>query len=381
MSKVQTFWKTIPWPSIAIFLLGVFFIFTIVGFVGDIFEMGRVPLPRFFLSVLLAGVFPVGYATAGFTMGSRMWKVLVPGILLHAVIMTWLGNRYPHLPFPTLMGIAEITQLQNRLNGDGIACVTVMALGYACFVYVSIAESRRYFRVHSEMALAAEIHRSLVPTISTKIGSFEFYGRSVPSGEVGGDLVDVFENSRGWVAYVADVSGHGVAPGVLMAMVKSAARMQLSSSEKSVAFLERLNSVLYPIKKQEMFATVAYLAWDGAQMEYSLAGHPAILHYHATTGEISEVSCENLPVGMFAPHEFVSGSVVCEAGDLFVMLTDGVLEVENPAGEEFGESGVRSVLTARVGQPLSAIFQGILDATSQYGHAVDDQSMLMVRCG
>jgi serine phosphatase RsbU (regulator of sigma subunit) len=53
---------------------------------------------------------------------------------------------------------------------------------------------------------------------------------SLPSGEVGGDLIDVFQNNRGWIAYIADVSGHGVAPGVVMGMVKSAGRMQLSSA-------------------------------------------------------------------------------------------------------------------------------------------------------
>ena len=54
-------------------------------------------------------------------------------------------------------------------------------------------------------------------------------------------------DAKGHASYIADVSGHGVAPGVLMGMVKSAARMYLSSNEGSGRFLERLNSVLYPI--------------------------------------------------------------------------------------------------------------------------------------
>ena len=82
-----------------------------------------------------------------------------------------------------------------------------------------------------------------VPTIDIKSDGFEFYGRSLPSGEVGGDLVDVFQTDRGWIAYIADVSGHGVAPGVVMGMVKGAARMQLSSTEESAALLEHLNDI------------------------------------------------------------------------------------------------------------------------------------------
>ena len=160
---------------------------------------------------------------------------------------------------------------------DGMAIIFAITVGYVCFAYVSITEGRRYFRVHAEMALAAEIHQVLVPAIDSKASDFDFCGSSLPSGEVGGDLIDVFQNNRGWIAYIADVSGHGVAPGVVMGMVKSAARMQLSSAEKTDALLEHLNSVLLPIKKPETFVTFAYLAWNGERLEYSTAGHPPIL--------------------------------------------------------------------------------------------------------
>jgi serine phosphatase RsbU (regulator of sigma subunit) len=123
------------------------------------------------------------------------------------------------------------------------------------------------------MALAAEIHRVLVPTIDIKSDGFEFYGRSLPSGEVGGDLVAVFQTDRGWIAYIADVSGHGVAPDVVMGMVKSAARMQLSSTEESAALLEHLNSVLIPIKKPEMLRSLRCSlhlpTWHGMENDYS----------------------------------------------------------------------------------------------------------------
>src|SRR5260370_3532370 len=206
------------------------------------------------------------------------------------------------------------------------------------------------------MALATEIHHVLGPTIDSNTSDFDFYGRSLPNGEVGGDLIDVFQSDREWIAYIADVSGHGVAPGVVMGMVKSAARMQLTSSEKSAALLEHLNSVLQPIKKPEMFVTFAYLAWNGERLEFSLAGHPPILHYHAATKEISEVACSNLPLGMFGGQHFVNGSVQCAPDDLFLMLTDGLLEVTNAADEEFGLAGVKSGMSAHAGNsPIAAL--------------------------
>jgi sigma-B regulation protein RsbU (phosphoserine phosphatase) len=205
------------------------------------------------------------------------------------------------------------------------------------------------------------------------------WGASLLFATFGGDLIDVFQNDHGWIAYVADVSGHGVAPGVVMAMVKSAARMQISSGEKSSELLERLNSVLLPIKKPDMFATFAYVAWNGERLEYSLAGHPAILHYHAATKEISDVACLNMPLGMFDHQDFDSASTECAPRDLFLILTDGLLEVTNAKGEEFTLTGIKPVMLAHASDPLNAIFDAILEAARLHGHAADDQSMLLVR--
>jgi hypothetical protein len=379
MARTRAYWRNFPRNSAVVFLLGVFFTFTTVGFAADIGEMGRTPILRLILIVLISGVFASVYAAAGVILRGGVWKVFVPAFAVHILLINLLNRLMPSMAQPATMDAAGVVAVQSRLSLDGAAIIAAVFLGYSCFVYVSISEARRYFSVHAEMELAAEIHHVLVPAIDTKIGEFEFYGRSVPSGEVGGDLIDVFQKDHGWVAYVADVSGHGVAPGVVMAMVKSAARMQLSSGEKSAALLVRLNSVLLPIKKPDMFATFAYLAWNGERLEYSLAGHPAILHYQAATNVISDISCLNMPLGMFDQPEFDSASTECAPHDLFLILTDGLLEVANAKGEEFSLAGIKPVLLANAASPLSAIFDAILDATRLHGHAADDQSMLLVR--
>jgi len=380
MISMPSFWKTFPRKSVIVFLAGVFLTFSTVGIAGDLVEMGRQPALLYILMVLISGIFTVIYAAAGLVFRKKMWKAFFPIFAVHMLLINLVHHWVPSLPPLVVMNAADVAHLQSRLTFDARCMLIAIALGYSCFVYVLVSEGRRYFRVHAEMELATEIHHILVPPIDTKIGEFEFYGRSIPSGEVGGDLIDVFPNNCGWIAYVADVSGHGVAPGVVMAMVKSAARMQISSGEKSSELLGRLNSVLLPIKKPDMFATFAYLAWNGARLEYSLAGHPAILHYHAATNEISDVSCLNMPLGMFDQQNFDTASVHCAPNDLFLILTDGLLEVTNAKGEEFTLSGIRPVMLAHATDPLSAIFQSIVDAVHRHGHAADDQSMLLVRC-
>src|SRR5271168_3715913 len=201
-----TYWKSVPRKSTVLFLLGVFFLFSTLGFASDISELGRQPTVRYVLSILISGVFPVGYAFAGFALRKQFWKAVLPLFVVHLILINVLANLLPAPPLPAQMDAVEIARLQGWLSVDGIAVMIAVGLGYACLLYVSITEFKRYFRAHAEIILASEIHQVLVPPIATKIGDFEFFGRSSPSGEVGGDLIDLAGTENHWVAYVADVS-------------------------------------------------------------------------------------------------------------------------------------------------------------------------------
>jgi len=380
-TPARPYWKSTPIKARILALMGVFFLFSTIGFSIDVVQLGRQRIPALVISVALNGLFAIGYAVAGTTLGKYRWPGMAVIFVVQNVAMSLIYVVLPVSPLATAMNAADIAHLQHRLTFTAYASIASMVLGYSCFVFVMITEGRRYFRAHAEIELASEIHRTLVPVIDTIVPGFEFYGRSVPSGEVGGDLIDVVHDGRGWIAYVADVSGHGVAPGVVMGMVKSAARMRLSSDGNSAGLLESLNSVLCSVTKPEMFVTFAYLASSGDRLHcaYSLAGHPAILHYHAAGKSFSEVTCSNLPLGMFDRQSYSSDQVECDPGDIFLLLTDGVLEIENSEGEEFGLKRVEELVAQHAKDPLPTIFQALLDATHHYGRASDDQSLLIVR--
>lgn len=379
MSSAKAFWRNFPRKPVVIFLLGVFFIFSTVGIASDIAEMGRQPGLRFALSVLFTSLFAIGYALAGFTLRNQSWKAIVPLFLFHIVVMNVLHQWLPDLPRAAQTSLSEMARLESRLNWDARAVVAAIFLGYFCFVYVSVTEARRYFRVHAEMELATEIHHVIVPAIDAQMGGFEFYGRSVPSGEVGGDLIDVAGTEKQWVAYIADVSGHGVAPGVVMGMVKSAARMLLSSGEDSAHLMSRLNEVLYPLKKPDMFVTFCFLSRTRDKLCVGLAGHPAILRFSAKTNLLTPLECPNMPLGILPSGEFVTSEIPAEAGQLFAMYTDGLLEAANAAGEEFGIQRFQAELEKHGKEPLDAIYRSLQESVAQHGAQFDDQSVLLVR--
>jgi sigma-B regulation protein RsbU (phosphoserine phosphatase) len=277
------------------------------------------------------------------------------------------------------MDSAAIAALEKRLAVDGWAIIIATVIGYICFLLVNIKEGRRYFRVQAEIELATEVHRILVPPIETRLGAWEFYGRSSPSGEVGGDLIDLAGDADNWVAYVADVSGHGVAPGVVMGMVKSAARMLLTSGDDATHLAPRLNEVLYPLKKPDMFVTFCFLAKTRDGLRLGVSGHPAILYFSARTNEVMQYQASNMPLGILPEGEFASVAVQSEPGCLFALYTDGFVETANAAGEEFGIARLQAEFQKHATQPLSEIHTALVASLRRHGPQFDDQSLLLIR--
>jgi serine phosphatase RsbU (regulator of sigma subunit) len=182
------------------------------------------------------------------------------------------------------------------------------------------------------------------------------------------------------------VSGHGVGAGLLMGMVKSAARTRLREGATFDQLLTTINAVLFDLKSPAMFATFAGLqrGADDGVLQFTVAGHLPILHYRARTGDVVEVSIAQLPLAMFPDTAFSGAEVSCDAGDLFLLLTDGLTEVfdrPDQHGEEFGLDRVKSLLReqAAAAAPLEVIEQQLLAEVRAHGTQHDDQTLFLVR--
>ncbi len=371
--------NVIPTKSYAVLLAGVFVLFLIVGIVVDVEGLGRQSDLSFALITLITSAFVVVYTISGFALRKKAWKAIVPLYIVHLVLLNVVGYLLPAPPEPKVLDASQIVRLHARLHLDGSAILASLAFGFACVLYFTITQVRRYLRARVEIELATEIHHVLVPQIETQMGGYEFYGRSSASGDVGGDLIDVAGSEDHWVAYLADVSGHGVAPGVVMGMVKSAARMLLASGGDSRCFLGRLNEVLYPLKKPDMFVTFCFVARNGEGLRIGLAGHPPILHFSARTKSVVQVESPNMPMGIMTSGEFETCELQAEAGDVFALYTDGLLETANASGEEFGLARFQQEFQKHGAGPLEGICRALEEAVARHGAQFDDQSLLLIR--
>jgi sigma-B regulation protein RsbU (phosphoserine phosphatase) len=313
----------------------------------------------------------IGYA---FTSMRRNYALLaaVGAINVFWVAMARSGQFGEFPPLPAQFAA-------KRLEHDGAAILLLTMASYTLFLYFINNTAARYLRVRAEIDLAHEVHRVLVPKVDTRIGPFEFVGLSAPSGEVGGDLVDVVPLGDGWFGYVADVSGHGVSSGVVMAMFKSALRMRLRQGGPISSLLDDLNAVMFPLKNSATYVTVVCVrATLEGTLEYAVAGHLPMLRVRPD-GTVEELTTPQIPVGMFDGYTFVSASVTCERGDLLALITDGLTEVFDRADRELGLEAIKTVLAGARQQPLQEIADAIVAKARAHGAQLDDQTLLLIR--
>lgn len=360
----RLFWMSLPPLASALFFASVFFLFGSIGFISA--------GPR-------EGLGPAGF--------SAFYSAAI------AVAFAWLGTRGHYLGSVALALVVAlgspylfrwVIPQTRSLPGPGLAAlfaVVAILVAYVLMLVFIGTEGRRFHRLHTEIELAVKIQQTLAPAVQRQIGDYEFAGAARPSGEVGGDLVDVVESPQGWFGYIADVAGHGVAAGVLTGLVKSAVRTNLLHSSSSDGMVANLNHVLNDLLPPESFVAFAGLgAVDGnGLLRFVAAGQPPMLHFQARTGAVQRVAVENFPLGMFPQGDFASVSLACLPGDVLAVFTDGFTEVCDRRQREFGLDRLSEVLGRCARQPLPQALAELAASVQAFGLQTDDQTMLLIR--
>ena len=165
-----------------------------------------------------------------------------------------------------------------------------------------------------------------------------------------------------------------------MGNLKTALRLGLGEGHSIPAILDRTNRVLPAVKDLEMYATAAVVrSMQAGLIEYALAGHLPILHYRAVRRLVHRCSMEQFPLGLIPDANYESATLACEAGDLFALLSDGIVETEDASGSEFGLERIERILTDDGARPLKAIANRIVTELAAFGSRRDDQSLLLIR--
>ena len=374
--------QLIPFSRLWIFLVAVITLFSTFGFYGDLMNRGHMPFAVLLVSVLWSGLTAaiwfvfLARLRAVFLIFPAALSVSSPWIVIF--LQNWMARVFPIRAVPGDKGI--------YVSATGI--MVLILISYVFFITFIRKEGQESFKLRTELELARGIQKTLVPPFTLRTARFEIYGISRPSEKVGGDLVDAVSLPDGdAIAYLGDIAGHGLQAGILMGMLKTATRTALLDAGEQMpactlpVLLDRLNTVLPGVKEPHMYATFSgfRLCADGGVF-FALAASPPVLHWHASGLALSKLEEEQFPLGLLPVPQFDGGRLQMESSDLLVVATDGILEVCDKGGEEFGVERLEEAIAAHARAPLPELAEKILADARIFGKQIDDQTLLLIRC-
>jgi len=374
------YYRSVPFTRLWTLYAAVFCLFAITGFFGDMLNTGRTPYVIAILNAICSGFVALMYLHVGTRLHP---KYFIVATLIQ--IPLWLGFGATASLLSTRFHLQSVNSASG-VRFAGILTLALVILSYSLFIRFLRGEGQEAVKIRNELELAHSIQKTLVPPIQLRTLQFELYGRSDPSDKVGGDLVDVLQLEDGsTVAYIADIAGHGLQAGILMGMLKTAARTALldgcPTEPHTVlpSLMERLNKVLPGVKEPQMYATFAgfRLNPDGS-LFYALAAHPPILHYRPHQ-QVEHLTVEQFPLGLLPVTGFSAKTTLMAPGDMLIAVTDGILEACNKSEDEFGVARLQELIARHTNDSLPATADAILDAARAFGQQTDDQTLLLIR--
>jgi serine phosphatase RsbU (regulator of sigma subunit) len=241
-------------------------------------------------------------------------------------------------------------------------------------------------RIRQEIRMAQVIQQRLFPTEQPTCPGLEIWGASFPAEETGGDYFDymnVTDNNIDIV--IADVSGHGYGPALIMASTRAYLRALAIAHTQLGDVLSIVNRVLAADVGGHHFVTLLLARLDprSRSLAYTSAGHmPGYIIDDA--GKVrSRLESTSVPLGIVDEGEFPSAPpVTYRPGDLIFLYTDGVVEATSPDGRMFGIERTLDVIRCTRSQPACEIVKSLEEANRRFagqGKRVDDFTAIVIK--
>jgi serine phosphatase RsbU (regulator of sigma subunit) len=201
-----------------------------------------------------------------------------------------------------------------------------------------------------EMELAKRIQTALLPRVD-RVPGYRVAARMLPTAEVGGDYYDILQTAAGetWLA-IGDVSGHGVASGLIMMMTQTSisATIDHTTGYMPSRVLELVNSVVkqnISRLRTDRYMSLCVGRLDGPRMTFA-GKHQDVLIWRSATRSVETVPTTGTWLGIVddLAGKLTDRTVEIAEGDAVLLFTDGITEAMNAEGEMFGHDRLTDVL-------------------------------------
>ena len=237
-------------------------------------------------------------------------------------------------------------------------------------IFRDATEQRKLQEQQFQMGLAREVQRQFYETPPPRVEGFDFAAAAFPADAIGGDYLDFVHMPDGCIGFaIGDVSGHGISSALLMAALRAYIRAFAPRERNPAEIFNRTNSILASDMGQDKFVTLIYcrLNPESRSLVYASAGHtPGFIL--DSSGEVRRtLDSIDIPLGFMEKHTFGSSDeIALEPGDVLALLTDGIIETENPKQDCFGVERAIGYVREHRRESADEIVNGLYRAVREF---------------
>jgi sigma-B regulation protein RsbU (phosphoserine phosphatase) len=254
-----------------------------------------------------------------------------------------------------------------------------------------LEQTQRIIKV--DLSMAANVQKSFFVKDPPAIRDWDIAFVNQPMADVSGDFYDFYtEEGRLMGISLFDVSGHGVASGLITMIGKSLAfRLFMENRDKPAADIMGIfnKNLIKEMGAMDNYLTGVMLKIDGDCLEYVNAAHPDLLVRKGGKDTVDIIRKSDHPgTGGFLGipimnNEFDMQRVPVQSGDSFLVYSDCLVENQNLGGEPYGLDKLVSAFgAASHGTPAREQLQSILDDFYLYlqgNKRADDLTAVLLR--
>ncbi|MFN2245844.1 MAG: PP2C family protein-serine/threonine phosphatase [Candidatus Promineifilaceae bacterium] len=239
-------------------------------------------------------------------------------------------------------------------------------------------------QLDEQLKIASAIQDRLIPDRAPNLPGYEIGGIYLPAFAIGGDYFDYISLADGRLGIsLADVSGHGVPAALVMTAFRALLRTEVKNGNDSAGVCNRLNTLLPDFTGYDDFVTAVYgvLNPQDAVFSYTNCGHHPVLCVRVDGG-IEQHKVGGPALSIYDRAQFEIGQIGLRKGDLLILYTDGLVELADSDGNEFGRKRLAETLVKLRTSAVNEILEGTIQAAKAFANAesiFDDIALLVVR--
>jgi phosphoserine phosphatase RsbU/P len=250
-------------------------------------------------------------------------------------------------------------------------------------LYARVAENEK--RMQSEMRIAREIQRQLMPDEIPSLPPLTMAVLFKPVAQLGGDLYDWIEFDDGRLAIVlGDVAGKGAPAALYGALSSGVIRTRAGRKYPPGQMLELVNKTLYQRPIEGQFVALTYAIYEPKSRTMTLANSGLPYPLLVRAGQSTYLDVAGIPLGLFPDSTYEETQLSLQAGDVLVFHSDGVVEMRNDAGEDFGLKRLADVVRVNCEKPADDIVKAVSASLAEFIGRVrpqDDRTMIVMKMG